>query len=193
MYRECQRGTGRTSAASDPDPFWPLAVLLAAAALILALPALALGFALGRLTTGRPWSIPLWLALTIAGLGLIYVFSTHGLEQLITAQLVDVVLAVKKYRADLPRWDLGRLWSLSWPVWLRTLPLTPAVACWRELETRAHRSGAAWLQRQERERARHAARAHKRAARRARHPNGIRDAVAGHMVVGVPIDDDDIA
>ena len=176
---------------ANPEPFsWMVGLALTLAALMLALPALVLGLLLGRAFRQQSWSMLLWLALTLAGAVLLVVLSTHGLSQLILAQVGEIVQSIKQYHANLARWNPGRLWSETWPVWLRTVALTPMVALWRELETRKPGSGAAFLTRQEHERQEAVSRAKKRAIRRARNPRRIPEAVDGQMVIGVSIEDE---
>lgn len=186
-YRRSYRG------GSDRGPgiFWPLVVMIGGlAALVLALPALAIGLVLQRLTSARPWSFPLWFVLTFIGAGLVYHLYTHGLDRMITTQLADYALAIKRHHADVAQWNLSRLWSETWPVWLRTLAVVPVVAFWRELESSGRGDSAGFLHQQERERQRRVARSKSRATRRTRRPYRIPDAMNGHMVVGVPIDDE---
>jgi len=189
-YRRSYRG------GSDPDSgiLWLLVVMLGGlAALVLALPALATGFVLQRLTSARSWSFPLWFVLTFIGAGLVYFLCIHGLDRMITAQLTDYALTIKQHHADVAQWNLHRLWSETWPVWVRTLAVVPVVAFWRELEAGGNGDRAAILHRQERERQRLVARSKSRATRRTRRPDRIPDAVHGQMVVGVPIDDEHAA
>ena len=186
-YRRSNRG------GLDPGLgiLWPLVVMIGGlAALVLALPALAIGFVLRRLTSARSWSFPLWFVLTFIGAGLVYYLDTHGLDRMITAQLMDYALAIKQHHADVTRWNMPRLWSETWPVWVRTLAVVPVVAFWRELEARGNGDSAAILRQQEWERQRLVARSKSRATRRTRRPDRIPDAVNGQMVVGVPIDDE---
>ena len=185
-YRKQFRSGSHTS----PGIGWSLALIICLVAVVLALPALAVGMVLQRLTSTRPWSFPLWFVLTLVGAGLIYYLSTHGLDRMIAAQLMDYVLAVKRYHADIAQWNLSRLWSETWPVWVRTLAVTPAVAFWRELEASGNGDSTRFLHQQERERQRLVARSKSRATRRTHHPERIPDAVHGQMVVGVSIDDE---
>jgi hypothetical protein len=178
---------------SNPSPGigWPLVVMIGGlVALVLALPALATGMVLQRLTAARPWSFPLWFVLTFGGAGLTYYLSTHGLERMITTQLTDYALAIKEHHADVTRWNLSLLWSETWPVWVRTLAVTPVVAFWRELEASGNGDSAGFLHQQEWERQRLVARSKRRASRRAQRSGRVPDAVNGQMVVGVPIDDE---
>jgi hypothetical protein len=180
----------RSGSHASPGIGWSLGLIICLVAVVLALPALAAGTVLQRLTSGRPWSFPLWFVLTVVGAGLTFYLSTHGLDKMIAAQLTDCVLAVKRHHADIARWNLSRLWSETWPVWVRTMAVTPIVAFWRALEASGHGDSAGILHQQERGRQRLVARSKSRATRRARHPERIPDTVHGQMVVGVPIDDE---
>ncbi len=127
---------------------------------------------------------------TFIGAGLTYYLFTHGLERMITTQLTDFALAIKQHHADVTQWNLSRLWSETWPVWVRTVAVTPVVAFWRELEARRNGGSEEILHQQEFKRQRLMGRSKSRATRRARRPGHIPDAVNGQMVVGVPIDDE---
>jgi hypothetical protein len=159
-------------------------------ALDLALPALVLGLLLVRLTRGWRWSVPLWLGLTALGLGLFALFALHGFEPLLTAQMTEVVRDARLHQANLLAWDRAQLWARTWPVWLRTCALFPAVATWRLLATRTRGGGEAELRTQERARQRMVTRAQRNATRRLRSHHRVPDAIGGHMFIGIPIEDD---
>ena len=180
----------RTGSHASPGIGWSVILIIGLVALVLALPALALGIVLQRLTSMRPWSFLLWFVLTLVGAGLIYYLSTHGLDRMITAQLTDYVLAIKRHHADIARWNMSRLWSETWPVWIRTLAVTPIIAFWRTLEAGGNGDSTRFLHQQEKERQRLVARSKSRAIRRTHHPERIPDAAHGQMVVGVSIDDE---
>ena len=170
---------------------WPLIVLIGGlAAMLLALPALAIGMVFQRLTSQRSWSFPLSFFFTFIGAALTYYLYTHGLDRMITAQLTDYALAIKQHHTDVARWNMPLLWSETWPVWVRTLAVAPVVAFWRELEGIGHSDSAEILHQQEGERQRLVAQSKSRATRRAHDPSRIPVAVNGQMVVGVPIDDE---
>ncbi len=185
------RRNSQSGSHSSPGMGWPLVIMIGSlVALVLALPALATGMVLQRLTSARSWSFPLWFVLTFIGAGLTYYLSTHGLERMITTQLLDYALAIKQHSTDVTQWRLSLLWSETWPVWLRTLAVTPMVALWRELEASRNGDSAAMLNQLERKRQRLIGRSKSRATRRAHHRGHIPDAMNGQMVVGVPIDDE---
>jgi hypothetical protein len=188
MYRKAYRNVD-SGAPSGPDlPWQVLALIGIVGALVLALPALVIGIVLHRLTRGWPGSVLVWLALTVLGAILLYVLSRHGLERFVLTQLVDSVQNVKRYHADFARWNLGLLWSETWPVWLRTLALTPIIALWCCLARLQPGIGVAFLTRQEHERQHAVSRAKDNAIRRAQ--RRLPDAVRGQMVIGVPIEDE---
>jgi hypothetical protein len=190
MSMEYHRNS-QSASNSTPGIAWPLVVISGSlVALVLAVPAIAAGMVLQRLTLARSWSFPLWFVLTFIGVGLTYYLSTHGLERMITIQLTDYALAIKQHHADVTHWNLSLLWSETWPVWVRTLAVTPAVAFWRELEARRNNDSAEILRQQEWKRQRLIERSKIRATRLAQRPGRVPDAVNGHMVVGVPIDDE---
>ena len=109
---------------------------------------------------------------------------------MITAQLTDYMLAIKRHHADITQWNISRLWSETWPVWVRTLVVTPIIALWRTLEAGGNSDSASFLHQQEWKRQRLVAQSKSRASRRTHHPERIPDAVNGHMVIGVSIDDE---
>jgi hypothetical protein len=175
---------------SSPGIGWPLVMIGSLIALVLALPAFATGMVLQRLTSARSWSFPLWFVLTFIGAGLTYYLSTHGLERMITTLLTVFALAIKQHHADVTKWNLSLLWSETWPVWIRTLAVTPIVAFWRELQARRNGDRVEILYQQEWKRQRLIGRSKSKAIRRAHRPGHIADAINGQMVVGVPIDDE---
>jgi len=180
----------RSSSLASSGIGWSVILIMSLVAVVLALPALALGMVLQRLTSARPWSFPLWFVLTLIGAGLLFYLSTHGLDRMITAQLTDYVLAIKRHHADIAQWNISRLWSETWPVWVRTLVVTPIIALWRTLEAGGNSDSASFLHQQEWKRQRRVARSKSRASRRTHHPERIPDAVNGQMVIGVSIDDE---
>lgn len=176
----------RRNSPESPGPgmLWPL---LAAAgvvlALVLALPALVIGLALHRLAARRSWGIPSWFVPTCMGGGLVCYLYAHGLDRMVATQLEGYALAIKLHGVVVARWALLRLWSETWPVWLRTLPAAPFVALRREMEASGHGGAARFLNRQERARQRRLARSKSIGKRRARRTCRIPDAAEGHMVV----------
>jgi hypothetical protein len=185
------RRNSQSGSNSSPGIDWPLVVMIGSlVALVLALPSFATGIVLQRLTSARSWSFPLWFVLTFMGAGLTYYLSAHGLERMITIQLTDYALAIKQHHADVTQWNLSLLWSETWPVWIRTLAVTPIVALWRELESSRNNDSAEILYQQEWKRQRLIGRSKSRATRRAQRSGRVPDAVKGTMVVGVPIDDE---
>lgn len=183
----------QTSMRSDtaPDSMGPLALLVGVvAAVVLALPAFAIGLLLARVTRDRPWSVSLWLGLAVCGFGLTAFLAFHGLEPLLIAQWTEIIHAARLHQANLLQWAWPQLWAHTWPIWLHTLPLVPVVAAWSILEAQRHRGGAAALQHQERARQQAVGRAQQRAARRLHRLRHVPDIVGGQMVIGVPIEDE---
>lgn len=169
----------------------PLALLVVgAAALLCALPALVIGLTAEQLLRDRSWSTPLWLALAALGLGTTAFLVLHGPGQLVFAQLSTLLHEVHAHQANLLQWDYARIWSKTWPVWLETLVLAPVIAAFRVLASQMHHGGAATLLNQERLRQQGVERAQRRATRRLRHPHRFPDAIRGQMVIGVPIEDE---
>jgi hypothetical protein len=159
--------------------------------LTLALPALVLGLILARLTRQHAWSLPVSLGLSCLAIGLTWLLLLHGLEPLLQTQLGEIVREVRAHQADVLQWDAARLWTATWPVWLRTLALVPVVAAARTWSTRAHSIGAESLHTRESRRLRAVTRAQARATRRLRRKQRrLPAAVDGQMVIGVPIEDE---
>src|SRR5260370_10552035 len=85
----------RSGSNASPGIGWSLGLIICLVAVVLALPALAVGMVLQRLTSARPWSFPLWFALTLAGVGLVSYLSTHARDRMIAAQPMDCVPALQ--------------------------------------------------------------------------------------------------
>lgn len=166
---------------------WPLLLLFGG---IVALPALVLGILLQRLVGIRQWSFLLWLVLTGVGAFLAYTFYTHGLNHLLLAQFTIYAQMVKAHQADLSQWNIGQLWSKTWPVWVQTMVLTPIIALWREIGAHMHGERATSLENQEHQRQQRITRSKKQAARRARRPERLPEELKGEMVIGITIDDE---
>ncbi len=159
--------------------------------LTFALPALALGLILARLTRQHAWSLPVSLGLSCLAFGLTWLLLLHGLEPLMQMQLGEIIREVRAHQADVLQWNAARLWATTWPIWLRTLVLVPVVAAARTLSTRAHSMGAASLHIRESHRLRAVTRAQAQATRRLRRKQRrLPAAVDGQMVIGVPIEDE---
>lgn len=165
---------------------WLASVLML---LVVALPALLIGLGLARLSRERKWSLPLWLGLAALAFGFTVLVTRAAFEQLLAAQLAELIRMVKMHQVDLLAWDGARLWATTWPVWLHTLVLVPAVAAWYTLSTRGLGLGAAALSTHERQRQRAVTRARSQASHRLHHRRRLPDAVDRQMVMGVPIDD----
>lgn len=166
---------------------WPLLLILGGS---VALPALILGMLLQRLVGVRPWSFPLWLVSTGIGAFLVYLLYTHGLNHLLLAQFTAYVQVVKTHLADSSQWNIGQLWTKTWPVWLQTVVLAPMIALWREIGAQMYGERATSLEKQERLRQQRVTRSKKQAARRTRHPEQLPEILDGQMVIGVTIDDE---
>ena len=195
------RGSSSNSSVIGSDPFWLLAAAIVVLTLFtIGLLAILLGFFAWRSTTrffeqhGYHWKLKFacWFVLLLPAALLISYFYHHGLQQMINTQLGDVVAMAKHAQFDLSRWNFGRLWSETWPVWLRTLVAFPLVGVWQEVSTKARGGQAAKiLVQSERSRERRVARGKLRARKRTLRPERLPDSVAGMMVMGVPIDGDE--
>ena len=181
------------------DPFWLiLSAILILALLLVGLPAIVAGFFGQRYTHrylsrfGLRWSAAIWLVLSLLAMLLLSALLQHGLQQMMQRELTDYVQSGKHYQFDLGRWNFGRLWSETWPVWLRTLVGVPLCGLWFEISTNA-RGGhtARMLVQGEQARQRRIARAQQRARKRTLRPERLPDSVADMMVMGVPVDGDE--
>ncbi len=193
------RGSSSNSSVVGNDPFWFLVTAILILALVLVgLPAIIAGFFGQRLIYrcrarfGWRWSAAIWLALSVASLLLLYSLFQHGLVPMMQREVGDYIQSARHYQFDLARWPFGRLWSETWPLWLRTLVIIPLWGLWFEISTNAQRGHAGRLLVQgERERERRIARGKLRARKRTLRSERLPDAVGGMMVMGVPIDGDE--
>ena len=196
--REYRGSSSSNRSTVGSDPFWLIAAAVVILTLfIVGLPAILLGFFAWR-STARffgyhwRWNFVCWLALLLPAALLISYLYQHGLQQMVQTQLNDVVQTAKHSQFDLSRWNFGRLWSETWPVWLRTLAAFPFVGIWQEVSTKARGGQAAqFLVQSERSRERRVARAQQRARKRKLRPERLPDQVGGLMVMGVPVDGDE--
>ena len=193
------RGSSSSSSGVGNDPFWLLMTAILILALVLVgLPAIVGGFIGQRYTYrslarfGWRWSAAIWLVGALGSMLLLYSLFQHGLVPMMQHEVSDYIQSAKHYQLDLFRWPLGRLWSETWPLWLRTLVGLPLWGLWFEISTNARRSHAGQLLVQgERERERRIARGKLRARKRTLRPERLPDEVDGEMVMGVPIEGDE--
>ncbi|MGB8348779.1 MAG: hypothetical protein WCD86_28130 [Ktedonobacteraceae bacterium] len=196
--RNAPQRSSSSHSAIGSDPFLMLGVALVALIILtIGLPAILIGFFAWRFTSRlfrHHWKLSFlfWFLLFLPAAWLFFSFAQHGFQQLIATQLTDVVQTAKHAGFDPSHWNVGRLWAVTWPVWLRTLPAIPLVGVWQEISAQT-RSGqiAAYLVQSERSRERRSARAKLRARKRTRRPERLPDQVGGLMVIGVPIDGDE--
>ena len=198
-FRE-YRGSSSNSSVVGSDPFWLLLTAILILALVLVgLPAIIAAFFGQRFTYrhlarfGWRWSAAIWLVLAALAIPLLYSLMQHGLVPLMQHEVNDYFQSARHYQFDLSRWNFGRLWSETWPVWLRTFLVgVPLWSLWFEITTNArHSSAARMLAQGEQDRERRVARGKLRARKRVLRPERLPDAVAGMMVMGVPIDGDE--
>jgi hypothetical protein len=180
-------------------PFWLLlSAILILALVLVGLPAIVAGFfgqrSIHRFLArfGWRWSAATWLVLSLVAVLLLGVLWQHGLPQMMQREVGDYVQSGKHYRLDLGRWNVGLLWSETWPVWLQTLVGVPLWGLWFELSTNV-RGGhtAQMLVQGEQDRQRRVARAQLRARKRTLRPERLPDEAGGMMVMGVPVDGDE--
>jgi hypothetical protein len=194
------RGSSSSSrSGSGSDPFWLLLTAILILCLVLVgLPAILAGFFAQRFTYrylarfGWRWSASIWLVLSALALLLLYVLLQHGLVPLMQREVYDYIQSGKHYQFDLSRWNFGRLWAETWPVWLRSfLVAGPLWGLWFEITTNVRGGNAARMLAQgEQDRERRIARSKLHARKRTLRPERLPDEVDGQMVMGVPIDGD---
>ncbi len=193
------RSRSSSNQSMSNDPFWLLlSALFAVLLFLVGFPALLAGFFgqryVSRLLSrfGRQWSALVWFVPAALGMLLLLNLLDHGLQQMIQRELADYFQSGKHYQADLARWNWGRLWSETWPVWARTLEGAPVWGLWFEIvaNTKGGQTGQMLVQR-EQDRERRMERAQAAARKRTRHPERLPDAVADQMVIGVPVDGDE--
>ncbi len=183
------RGSSSNSSVVGSDPFWLLLTAILILALVLVgLPAIIVAFFAQRYTYrhlvrfGWRWSAAIWLVLAVLAIPLLYGLMQHGLQQMMQREVLDYV----------GRWNVGRLWSETWPVWLRTFLVgVPLWGFWFEITANMRGQTGRMLEQREQDRERRIARAQQRARKRAQRPERLPDAVADAMVMGVPVGGDE--
>jgi hypothetical protein len=196
------RYRGRSSSSQSVignDPFWLiLTALLILCLVLLSLPAIVAAFFGQRFTYrhlarfGWRWSAASWLVLAALAMPLLYSLVQHGLQQMMQREVWDYVQSGKLYQFDVSRWPLGRLWSETWPLWLRTFLVgVPLWGLWFEITTNMRGQTGRMLEQREQDRERRMDRAQAAARKRTLRPERLPDAVADQMVIGVPVDGDE--
>jgi len=135
-----------------------------------------------------PWRVFVWLAPGIITAYILYTLLHHGLDIMIARAGTDYIDAFKHYQTNLNQWPWPRLWSETWPIWIRTILALPFVALLIECadKTRDVISARALAKRLNKEQARniqYQLKAQKKASK-SRH---IPASASGMMVMGVPI------
>jgi hypothetical protein len=196
------RYRGRSSSSQSVignDPFWlVLTAILILCLVLLSLPAIVVAFFGQRFTYrhlarfGWRWSAAIWLVLAALAMLLLYSLMQHGLQLLMQREIADYVQSGKHYQFDVSRWPLGRLWSETWPMWLRTFLVgVPLWGFWFEITANMRGQTGRMLEQREQDRQRRIDRGKLRAQKRTLRPERLPDAVADQMVMGVPVDGDD--
>jgi hypothetical protein len=196
-YRYRRRSSSSQSIGNDP--FWLILTgILILCLVLLSLPAIVAAFFGQRFTYrhlarfGWRWSAAIWLVLAALAIPLLYSFMQHGLQQMMQREVWDYVQSGKHYQFDVSRWPLGRLWSETWPMWLRTFLVgVPLWGLWFEITANMRGQTGRMLEQREQDRQRRIARGKLRARKRTLRPERLPDAVADQMVMGVPVEGDD--
>jgi hypothetical protein len=175
------------------DPWWIIICIIVAISLAIAgLPWIILGFVAQRyLQRWLHWrlSFALWFVLVFVAANAIYHSYQHGLEPIWDKALTDWFRAILHQQWDILSYPYRQLLPETWPIWLYTWPgigIAGFVA-----EVVANRNDTVRdLRQDELRRQRRAQRFQDRARRRTSRPARITDEAGGHMVIGVPIEDD---
>lgn len=187
-YRSRQKSTGE----SDFGWLFLCGVLLFALALA-ALPWIIVGLVLHRLLQRWiSWKIQflIWAIAFFAAAAFLFTTYQHGLNIVWQQEVAAYVHAVIVHQYDLAAYPMSSLWSVTWPIWLRTWPSIGIAGFVGEV-SRARTTTVASLRQQERQRIQRAHRLQDRARKRTSRPRYVPDEVAGMMVIGVPIQDDE--
>jgi MFS family permease len=166
------------------DPLASLIPFLIGILLIFACFGMLVGALLARIIGRRPWSLYAWVALGVLGaIATLYVYYDADLVHVLMLQVRTAYATLSHLH-----FNVTLLWSVTWPVWLRTLCIAPFVgivltlfrpsspenqllAPVRQLQARLSRSS-------------------RRAGRKTRRPEKVPDQVDGQAVLGVPIDEE---
>lgn len=168
----------------ERDPLVGLIPIIIGILLILACFGMFAGALLARLIGRRAWSLYAWLPLGLLGaLATLYVYYKAALVQVMALQIRTAYMTLSHLQ-----FNVGLLWSVTWPVWLRTLCIAPFVGLVLVLTQRQspenqllapiHQLQARLL------------RASRRAWRKTRRPEKVPDELDGQAVLGVPIDEE---
>lgn len=176
------------------DPFWMLVLsLMFLAFAIWGLPALLIAFLVQRvLAKLLHWKLSLlfWLVAAIVSVFFLSHQYQTGLQTMMSRELALYVQEAKRYQMDIAHWNLCLLWSVTWPMWVRTLVALPLAGLWFEVSIHASPQNVLkLLQRKERQQKRRASRAQSHARKRTRRPDRLPDSIGGMMVIGVPINE----
>ena len=194
------RGNSSKQSGESLDPFWLLLTAILILCLVLvSLPAIIVAFFAQRFTYrylarfGWRWSAAIWLILGAVSMLLVYNLFQHGLTPMMQREVGDYLQSARHFQFDLSHWPFGRLWSETWPVWLRTFLVgVPLWGLWFEITVNMRGGSAArMLVQREQERERRIERGKQRARKRTLRPERLPDAVADLMIIGVPIEGDE--
>jgi len=123
---------------SSQNVLWViLCLILAFLVLLASAPTLILGFLAERYTSRYRWSFPFWFLLLFPSAFAFSFLYSHGLNSMITHELVDYIQTLKHSQTDFTQWNFPRLWSVTWPVWIRVLVAFPCVGFWQEVSLHA--------------------------------------------------------
>lgn len=168
----------------ERDPLAGLIPIVIGILLIFACFGMFAGALLARLIGRRAWSLYVWLPLGLLGaLAALYVYYDAGLLRVLALQIRTASITLSHLQ-----FNVGLLWSVTWPVWLRTLCLAPFIGIVLVLTQRQSPENqllAPIHQLQAR-----LVRASRAALRKTRRPEKIPDQVEEQAVLGVPIDEE---
>src|SRR5260370_26644222 len=172
--RESRSRPSSNQSVMGNDPFWLiLTAILILCLVLLSLPAIVAAFFAQRYPYrhlarfGWRWSAAIWLVLAALAMLLLYSLMQHGLQLLMQREIADYVQSGKHYQFDVSRWPLGRLWSETWPMWLRTFLMgVPLWGFWFEITANMRGQTGRMLEQREQERERRIDRAQAAARKR---------------------------
>lgn len=169
---------------SERNPLTSLIPVVIGVLLVIACFGMFAGALLARLIGRRPWSLYVWIPLGLLGaLAALYVYYDAALVQVMALQIRTAYTTLSHLQ-----FNAGLLWSVTWPVWLRTLCIAPFVGIvlvFSQRQSPENQLLAPIRQLQAR-----LVRAKRAAWRKTRRPGKVPDQVDGQAVLGVPINEE---
>jgi hypothetical protein len=134
------------------------------------------------------WRVLIWLVPGAITAYILYTLWQHGLDAMTLKAGLDYTDVIKHYQANFTHWPWARLWSETWPLWIRTILALPFVALLFEcLDKGRDAISAHALAKQLNKQLRSNTRYQRSARKKAGKPQHIPHSAGGMMVMGVPI------